>query len=290
MFKIITYKKLALVCCAVCFLLVFSAVMNTVTPVKQVFSENRVVNLPIIMYHQISENTAIWGDYVIPQSKLREDFQYMKDNGYSPVSLKTVLDYVNGITDRLPEKPIVITFDDGERTFLTKVLPLLEEYEFPAVVSVIGALADMYTENKDTDDRYAYLNWKDIKELNDNPYTELGNHSYNMHSLGIRRGMGKINGETDEKYKKALLEDFTLLENAFLKHIGNKPYIIAYPYGIETESLKETAKNRGYSVTLTCCEKVNEIKVGQNLFELGRFNRPNKLSTESFFNKITQCR
>lgn len=289
MFKIISYKRLALICSIVCFLLVFSAVMNNVTPVKQVFSENSV-KLPIIMYHQISENKSIWGDYVIPQQKLREDFQYMKDNGYNPVSLKTVLDYVNGVTDKLPQNPIVITFDDGERSFLTKVLPLLEEFEFFAVVSIVGALADMYTQSGDTDDRYAYLNWDDIKKLNENPFTELGNHSYNMHSLGIRRGMGKINGETDEKYEKALLEDFTLLENAFIKYTGSKPYIIAYPYGIKNSILTGMAENRGYTVTLTCCEKVNEIKQGQTLWELGRFNRPNKLSTESFFNKITQSR
>lgn len=287
MYKTLSFKTLSAVSGGVCVLLILSAALSAAFPVKDVLApETR--QLSIIMYHQISENRSIWGNYVIPEEKLRADFQYMKNNGFNPVSLKTVQDFVSGKSRTLPKNAVVITFDDGERSFLTKVLPLLKEFNYPAVVSIVGALADMYTKNGETNDAYAYLNWDDIKELSKEPLIEIGNHSYNMHSLGTRRGMGKIYGESDEAYKKIIASDFGLLHAAFKERLLNQPTILAYPYGIRNNILFEYAKSEGYTVTLTCSEKINRLKENSPLYELGRFNRPYKESCETFFAKLEQ--
>lgn len=285
MYKTISFKTISAISGGLCVLLLLAAALSTAIPIKDAFApETRT--LSIIMYHQISENRSLWGSYVIPKEKLRADFQYMKDNGFNPISLKTVSDFVSGKTRTLPKNAVVITFDDGERSFLTKALPLLKEFNYPAVVSIVGSLADIYTKSGDTNDAYAYLNWDDIKALSNEPLVEIGNHSYNMHSLGPRRGMGKIYGEGDEAYKKIIAEDFSLLHSAFSKNALKKPTILAYPYGIRNNALFEYAKSEGYTVTLTCSEKVNKIKENSPLYELGRFNRPYKESCEEFFAKL----
>lgn len=284
MYKIITYKKLVIFSAILCFVMIFSAVANTFLPVLSVFKEKKQEVL-ILMYHQVSENSSLWGDYVIPASLLKEDFEYLKNNNYTPIKIKDILDFTKG-TKKLPEKAVVITFDDGQRSFLTKVVPLLEEYNYPAVVNIVGALTDLYTENGETNDKYAYLNWNDIKTLSQNPLVEIGHHSYNFHSLGYRRGMGKIYGESNSAYSEIIKADIEKLNEKLLSNIGERPYILAYPYGIRNDILLEIAKDENFPVTLSCRESINKISVGDELFELGRFNRPYGKSSDIYFENI----
>ncbi len=284
MYKILTFKTLVLTSAIICFAMIFSAISNTFLPVISIFKEKQHEVL-ILMYHQVSENSSLWGDYVIPISLLKEDFEYLKNNNYTPIKIKDILDFTKG-TKELPEKSVVITFDDGQRSFLTKVVPLLEEYNYPAVVNIVGALTDLYTENGETNDKYAYLNWNDIKTLAENPLVEIGHHSYNFHSLGYRRGMGKIYGESNSSYSEIIKTDIEKLNEKFLSNIGERPYILAYPYGIRNDTLLEIVKDENFSVTLSCRESINKISVGDELFELGRFNRPYGKSSNTFFENI----
>ncbi len=284
MFRIFTFRQIAIISFLLCFLMLSGSVINTISPYVAVFS-HLGVELPIIMYHQISENEAIWGDYVIPLSVLEEDFTYMKNNNINPISFEQLRLYVEK-GEKLPENPIIITFDDGERSFITKVLPILEKYKFPANMNIVGSLVELYTQNGDTDDRYAYLNEKDIKELAKNDLVTLGCHSYNLHSLSNRRGMGKVYGESEEDYKKLIKDDIEKFLSQYERTTGEKTDIIAYPYGIKNEVLKKLVREKGFKITLTCREETNRISVGGSLEELGRFNRPYGKSSKSFFEKI----
>lgn len=284
MFKIFSFKQLAVLSFFVCLIMILGALLNTLSPYVAVISQTGE-KIPIIMYHQISDNKSIWGDYVIPLSLLEEDFQYMKKHNINPISFERLRLYVEK-SEKLPENPIIITFDDGERSFLTKVLPLLEEYKYPANVNLVGSLVELYTKNGDTDDRYAYLNEEDVKLLSKNELVSLGCHSYNLHSLSGRRGMGKIYGESEEEYKKLVYNDIDKFNRNFERITGDKTDIMAYPYGIKNEALKTIVREKGFKITLTCREEINRLSVGSSLEELARFNRPYGKSSESFFGKI----
>ena len=67
--------------------MLLGSILNTLSPYVDAFSEIGE-EIPIIMYHQISENKSIWGDYVIPLSLLEEDFQYMKKHNINPISFE----------------------------------------------------------------------------------------------------------------------------------------------------------------------------------------------------------
>ncbi len=284
MFKIFTFKQIAIISFFLCLIMLLGSFINTLSPYVDVFSEMGK-EIPIIMYHQISENKSIWGDYVIPLSVLEEDFQYMKNHNITPISFEQLKLYAEK-GEKLPENPIIITFDDGERSFITKVLPLLEKYKYPANMNLVGSLVKLYTKNGDTDDRYAYLNEKDIRALAKNEMVSLGCHSYNLHSLSGRRGMGKIYGESEEEYKKLIYNDIEKFNADFERITGKTTDIMAYPYGIKNETLKSIAREKGFKITLTCREEINHISVGGSLEELGRFNRPYGKSSKSFFEKI----
>lgn len=246
-------------------------------------AETEYVSVPIIMYHQISENRRLWGRYVIPAETLRGDFEHIKKLGYTTVTVSDIINHVNGIAD-LPEKPIVLSFDDGQRSMLTKVLPLLEEFGFCAVMSVVGSLCDMYTKNGDTSDSYAYLNLRDLKVLADSGRVELGNHTYNLHSLSKRKGIEKLKSESDEEYSAMLKEDILKNNQLIFDAAGKRPQVVAYPYGVHSDLAEQVLHEIGVTATLSCAQRVNRItKSSDCLYDLGRFNRPYGKSSDTFF-------
>ncbi len=284
MFKIFSRKHVIITSIVLCSVFLLCSVFNVAVP-EIAASAKAGVTVPIIMYHQVCNDPAVLGDYAITPDLLREDFEYMKANGITPVSFAQLISYVKS-GGSLPPKPIVLTFDDGERSFLTKVLPLLKEYGYPANVNIVGSLVELYTKNGDTDDRYAYLNEDDIRLLAHEPLVELGYHSHNLHSLSNRRGMGRLYGESDKDYAKLITEDIGYFTTLFKKLTNESPFIAAYPYGIRNDKLQGILEANKFTVTLTCRESTNTITIGGDLLELGRFNRPYRTSTRSFFENI----
>ena len=71
-------------------------------------------------------------DYTISPAQLESDLAAFKKAGWEPVSLSDIFDYVYA-DGELPQKPVLLVFDDGYKSFLTFVLPILEKYQAPAV-------------------------------------------------------------------------------------------------------------------------------------------------------------
>lgn len=284
MFRIFTYKQLAIISFLVCFIMLLTSAMNTISFYTPASSQPSV-NVPIIMYHQICEKENNCGNYVVPIKLLRDDFQYFKDHNIHPVSFRQLENFVkNGKS--LPENPLIISFDDGQKTFITKVLPLLEEFSYPANVNIIGSLVDLYTNNGDNNDTYAYLNEKDIKKLSSNLLVEIGCHTYNLHSLANRKGMRMLPDESQEQYKKCITEDIQRFKEYYYKLTGTNATCFAYPFGMRNDTILQILKDEGFTITLTCRESTNTLKTGDDLYELGRFNRPGTKDSNTFFGKI----
>lgn len=266
----------------VCIALVLVSILNATAPAVQA-SADTSVNIPVVMYHQISDRH--WGDYILSSEELRNDFQYFSDNHITPISFRQLRDFTEkGIP--LPEKPIIITFDDGCRSFLTKVVPLLEEYGYPANVNIIGSLTELYTENGDTNDAYAYLNENDIKELSKNPLVEIGCHTYDLHHLSERRGMAKLSSESEEEYINFIKNDIKKFDDLYYDITGDKLTVFAYPYGIKNDILPQILQESGYKIILTSGERINKLSVGSSLTEIGRYNRPHNIGSDDFFRNL----
>ena len=88
----------------------------------------------------------------------------------------------------LPEQPILLTFDDGFYNNYSLALPLLEQYDMCAIVSVVGQFTDELAPESPHEDSYSYLTWEDLQALLDSGRVELGSHTYQMHSHTDRCG------------------------------------------------------------------------------------------------------
>lgn len=244
------------------------------------------IKLPIIMYHSILKNPAAAGKYVVSPDVLRADLCYLKENGYTTVTFADLLNYVND-NGVLPSKAVMLTFDDGHLNNLTYVLPLLEEYDMQAVISVVGILTDQYTDHPDPNPNYAYLTWADLKAMEETGHIEIQNHSYDMHSTSVRQGCQRKTNESEAAYREALQADLMKMQMRLEEKSDIKACAFTYPFGLISPESGEYIKEMGFSATLTCYEMCNEITRDPDcLYGLGRYNRPSGIDTETFMQRV----
>lgn len=242
------------------------------------------------MYHIISEDTSKINDYVISPAQFEQDLIYIKENGYQTITTTQLLNFINN-NYKLPEKPIIITFDDGYESVYKYALPLLKKYDMTAISSVLGKQVDYYSENYNENQiNYSHSTWEQLNEMVQSNVFELGNHTYNMHlpDNSIRFGTLKNPGESDQDYKIALETDIGKLNLAFEENLDFTPNIFAYPYGKISDSSKPIIEGMGFEIILTCEEKINIIDKNQTTpIYLMRYNRSGNYNSYDFFNKFT---
>lgn len=245
------------------------------------------VRLPVIMYHSIYTDTPT--EYAVSPRQVESDLQWLKSNGYNTVTAEQVIAYTQN-RGNLPENPVMITLDDGFYNNLSVLVPLLEKYDMTAVVSVVGSYIDNDAIKDPHNPKYSYLTWEDIKKLVESDRIEIGNHTYNMHSLYDGRiGCSRNNDESEEEYRKAISEDFQRLQGEIRENIGFYPVVFTYPFGSVSRESLPVIRDSGFLMTLTCREQENYItRDPQCLYGIGRYNRSGLYSTEEYMAKIME--
>lgn len=270
-----------------CFLLLVCAFVWFL-PFYSSAEEAEGVKVPIVMYHQITKKDNKQGTYTITFEQFKSDMIYIKNNGYTTVTITDLINFVNG-EKQLPQKPIVITFDDGFETVYEYVYPLLKSMDMCAVASIVGEYTTFFTQNPDHNIQYSYMDWNQIKELTKSKVIEIQNHSYDLHKNNEKRhGISKNNSENVASYNKEVGNDILKMQNIMKEKTGYTPNTLTFPFGAYKKETILLAKNLGFSAALLCEEKINIIKTGDTecLYHLGRYNRPASVSTEKFFKKI----
>lgn len=247
--------------------------------------ENRkaagTVALPVLMYHHILDRQSRLCDYIVSRAEFEADLKYIRDEGYTTILPQELVAYYEEGTP-LPQKPILLTFDDGFESVLVYALPLLKQYHMKAVVSIVGAYTDQFTECVDCNVNYAYLNWSEVAELKNSGCFALGNHTYDLHSLNRMRPAAKrMNGESIDEYRSVLQNDIGKLQEEMTEHIGITPTLFAYPYGFVSEESKDILRDMGFQVLLTCYEGVNMLSAdAKPPYVLKRYNRAHRRSAQ----------
>lgn len=256
---------------------------NKTRPVSAVPKDS--ISLPIVMYHSFLKDSNLHNDYCISPDVLEEDLKYITSNGYTTVTPGDLVDYVKG--KPLDKKIIMITFDDGFYNNYHYAYPLLKKYNCKAVISPVVSLTEYYSKEKDIPVSYGYCSFDVLKEMQDSGLVEIANHSYDMHYTKDRFGITQKDGESLETYKYNLKKDIKKAQNLLQDNNIKKPLCFTYPFGGESESSLEIIKSMNFKCTLTCQEKINYIYPDKScLYELGRYNRTSKESSNNFFERI----
>lgn len=252
----------------ICFIFLISAVMPF--PVK---AEENAIDVPVIMYHSLDAKARdIW---TLSPAEFEKDLEYLAREGYTAVLLEDLVNYVeNG--SPLPEKPIVLTFDDCYYNNYLYAYPLMEKYDMKMVISIIGAYSQQYSEEEDVNPTYAHLSWQTLKEMQDSGRVELANHSWDLHtSRGKRDGCCIMKGESMDSYSQFLQKDVMKLQETLTAECGKAPLCFTYPFGSKCPEALSVLRGLGFKVTLSCYEGMNHIKYGdtESLYDMRRINR-----------------
>ena len=248
------------------------------------------VYLPILMYHSVLKDSSRLGQYVISPAQLESDLAYIRQQGYTTVVMRDVIDYVDNGTP-LPEKPIMLTFDDGFYNNYLYAYPLLKQYDMTAVISPVVKWSEFYSDTPQEQDHalYSYLTWAQIREMADSGAVEIQNHTYDMHAnkSGGRKGTLMCAGETVESYQQVLRDDLTRAQTLLTQQAGVTPTVFTYPYGAMCDEAAQVIQALGFRGSLSCESRINVItRQSDCLYRLGRYLRPAHVDSYTYLNKI----
>lgn len=229
--------------------------------------------IPVLMYHNIvlDENFHNQPD-TVSVSMFDEQMKYLYDNNYKTLSMQEF--YCWKIKKcSVPEKSVLITFDDGFYGIHYLGEPILKKYNFVASAFLIGSTIKETTNDYDPN-KYGTIGLDIINS--DNSSFEYYSHSYGMHKeIDGKKAIYKLSKEElDEDAKK-------------MQEILHAEYI-SYPFNTDTDTFINILKNNGYKLAFRGeSEKVtqevnnyqvsrigvkNDINQFKNIFETTGYN------------------
>ncbi len=180
--------------------------------------------VPILMYHEV--NYEVHNSLYLSVDNFKAHLDYFEKAGITPISMKQLTDHWQKKTP-LPEKPIVLTFDDGYRSMYTIVYPLLLERGWSGTFYCISGNCESAE----------HLTEEMIKEMADGGM-EIGSHTVSHANLKELSG-DALQNETASS--KAALEDIT----------GKAVTQFSFPYGKVSNAARNEVKNAGYACAVT---------------------------------------
>lgn len=214
----------------------------------------RNTELYILMYHDFVEGDgADCNDWTLPIRRFREDLQWLSDHGYT-----AVLPSQLAAGEPLPERAVMITFDDGYESNYTLALPVLREFNMGAVISLI-------VNHMDRQDP-GWLTWDMCREMAETGLVEFGSHTYETHA---GQGILRKDGERRKDYEARVFPDIEKSISMIQSEVGNEVIFFAYPHGTTDKWASDFIRDH-FSVTVTT--KHGPADVSDGLYNMPRHN------------------
>ena len=246
---------------------------------ESAYLQNGSATVPILLYHHLDPDQPENETTLHPDTFERQ-MRLLKEQGYTPISFDELIAFVEQGTP-LPEKPVMITFDDGYTSNAVYAYPVLRELGFHASIFAIGCSIGHDRYYKDT--QYSltpHFGQTEITEMLDSGLISIGSHTYDMHQWPpyetvkpARENMLPLPGESETEYIDAVQTDAAREAETFAAFGIPRPGVLAFPEGAHTTLTDVVLRECGYKVTLTTDEsRVNTVVVGlpQTLIDLGR--------------------
>lgn len=235
-------------------------------------SKKEDIKIPILLYHNfvtvVPELEPDDYNYINTPESFEENMKVIIQNGYTPISIKELYDAYNGKIV-LPEKPILITFDDGYYSNYEYIYPILKKYKVKASIFVI-------TNNIGKEiDNIKYLSWENCLEMQDSGLVEIYSHS-TRHIFYNKVPVREVRDDVLESYK--IIEE----------NLGKKDLkVFAYPYGAYTNETVRSLKNNGIAMQFYDIGINNFINFNKDFIK--RINIPCEMTGNEIIEEINKA-
>jgi biofilm PGA synthesis lipoprotein PgaB len=234
-----------------------------------------------LCYHDIRNDLTDSLDtdqFAVSTDHLIAQFSWLKAHGYHVISIDDLVLAKLGI-QHLPEKAVLLSFDDGYASVYHILFPLLKAFKYPAVVAVVGKwLQPEMGAMVRYGDRYLkprkdFLTWEQIREMSDSGLVEIASHSFDLHRgiLGNPQGNLQPAAATrrydpasrsyadTQRYQQRIHDDLEQNSDVIAKHTGKRPRVMVWPYGEYSHEVIEIAEQLGMPYTMTLRDGRNHL-------------------------------
>ncbi len=234
-------------------------------------------DLPVLMYHDLLAQDD--GTGAMTAEIFDEQMRSLQSAGYTTVSLDEVYDYVYHGAD-LPEKPVLITFDDGYRSNYELAYPILQNYGMKAAMFVIGVSVGQDT-YKDTGVSITpHFSYEEAQQMIASGLVAIGSHTYDLHQspqldpAPVRETAGILPGEGQAAYAAVFSGDLAQSVREIEEHTTQRVTALAYPQGVYTTLSQALCREAGLLATFSSDVHGNTLVrgLGQCLYAMGRYS------------------
>ena len=193
--------------------------------------------VPVILYHRFGPKVA--DSMTTITSVFEAQMKWLKDNGYTVIPMRTLVDYLTGKGPAPAPKSVVLCADDGHKSVYTDMLPIVKKYNFPVTLFLYPSCI--------SNPRAPYaMTWEQIAELQKTGLFDMQGHTY-WHP-NFKKEKKKLK---PEEYQKLLDMQLVKSKNFLEKKLGTKVDMLAWPFGIYDEELEKDAAKAGYVVAFS---------------------------------------
>lgn len=225
--------------------------------------------IPVLMYHHLlKDNENIYKDNkgIMSVEKFEEQMKILHENDFNTITLEEMEKFIRGEI-YLPEKSILITFDDSCKSYYVYAYPILKKYLFKAIIFTITS--NITDEPVPFDPIHTQsLSWKEINRSRD--VFEFASHTHALHRWDHAYDKGYL----ITKPKEYVIRDF----KKSMKMLETK--CLAYPFGHYDKETLKILKDLGFSMAFTIHK--GNVKPKDNMFELKRNGISRNTSTDEF--------
>jgi len=223
-------------------------------------SQSSIVNrqlrrrIPILAYHKIDALKELGITCILPGT-FEKQMRFLAQNGYKSISPEHLVASITGEA-KLPEKPVLLTFDDGYENFYTHAYPILKKYGYTALIFMLAGYIDNWNlwEVKLSKERFMHLSSTQIQELSEEGFW-FGSHGVNHLFLTY---------QTDALAKKEIQLSKSILEEI----LGKPTQFFSYPYGNYDARIAHFVREAGYQAAF--CLHTAKAITSDNLYSLPR--------------------
>ena len=222
-------------------------------PVTALFAPDYVIRdvaLPILEYHHLTTGVPE-NDMTVSQTAFRDQLAGLMALGYTPVDIWQLRDFTTKGAP-LPEKPILVTLDDGYESNYDLALPVLEALGCKATIFTIGISMGKDTYKDTGRAMNPHFSLEQARQMEQTGLVTVANHGYNFHEVQgldpdpIRQGILPREGESDEDYAAFLTEDTQKMFDL----LGPAAGFVSYPYGHVIELSRVVLTENGVFATV----------------------------------------
>ncbi|MDY6349163.1 MAG: polysaccharide deacetylase family protein [Selenomonas sp.] len=183
--------------------------------------------IPVLNYHQINDTEK--NALTVNTEQFEAQMKYLSENGYTAITPADMLDaWENGT--QLPEKPVIITFDDGYLDNYNHAFPVLEKYQLKATIFLISDYVNTYPN---------YLTWSAVQDMQQSGLIDFESHTLSHEELT------KAPDLDEAKHQ------LTGSKQAIEWNLGKQVNFIAYPCGEYNDDIEQATKDAGYRAAFT---------------------------------------